>query len=165
MGNKIKLRKITKSDLKYFLKWWKDKELIRLTSGVYEKSEKVLTGYFLNFFKNNRNHHFILLLNNKVIGHLSLSHKNNKISELHIIIGEEKYRGKGYGLKAIEEATKIAFNKLGYKQIYLEVRPNNRHAIDTYKKSGFIAVGFKKYPNNKFQPLVLKMILSKNDLA
>ncbi|MFH1564651.1 MAG: hypothetical protein ABIC82_02250 [bacterium] len=30
----IKLRKIKKSDLRYFLKWWKDKHLIKLTSGL-----------------------------------------------------------------------------------------------------------------------------------
>ena len=33
----IKLRKIKKTDLHLFLKWWKDKELIKLTSGRYEK--------------------------------------------------------------------------------------------------------------------------------
>ena len=46
----IKLRKIKKSDLGYFLKWWKDRDLINLTSGFYEKSNEVLANYFLDIF-------------------------------------------------------------------------------------------------------------------
>jgi hypothetical protein len=38
----IKLRKIKLTDFKYFLKWWQDKELIKLTSGVTKKNNIVL---------------------------------------------------------------------------------------------------------------------------
>jgi len=51
----IKLRKINKPDMLYFLRWWKDKKLVKLTSGVYEKSDVVLKRYFLSNSKNKKN--------------------------------------------------------------------------------------------------------------
>ena len=157
----IKLRKLKKSDLIYFLKWWKDIELVKLTSGVHEKSDKVLSGYFLDFFKHPKDKHYMILFGAKVIGHLALTHKSETTFEMHIVIGEKKFWGKGLGTEAIKRAIKIAFGRLGYTKAYLEVRPGNVRAIKTYENCGFIKKGLKKYPKNKFQPVVLKMILSK----
>jgi RimJ/RimL family protein N-acetyltransferase len=159
---KIQLKKIKKTDLPLFIKWWKDKELISLTSGVYEKSNAVLAGYFFNMIKPGPDKHYLIILDNKKpIGNLSLTHKNKKTFEGHIVIGEKKYQGKGFGREAIRLSLRIAFNKLGYRRAYLEVRPDNKRAIKTYKSLGFEGQGIKKYPKNKFQPVVLKMLLSK----
>jgi RimJ/RimL family protein N-acetyltransferase len=158
----INLRKIKRADLPYFLKWWKDKKLVELTSGVYEKSDKILEIHFLKMLAGKFDHHYIIILNNeKIIGSISLTNKNKKIFEIHIVIGEKKYWGKGYGTSAIKEALKIAFEKLGYQKAYLEVRPENKQAIRAYQKCGFVKSGFKKYPENKNQPITIKMILLK----
>jgi len=161
MKSIIKLRKIKKDDLKYFLKWWKDKDLIKLTSGIYEESDDILNGYFINFLKNSQNNHFIILHNNKVVGNISLTHKNTETVEMHIVIGEKEYQSKGYGTLAINQAVKKAFGKLEYQKIFIEVRSDNLRAIRVYEKCGFTKKGLKKYPDNKYQPLVLKMILQK----
>lgn len=155
----IKLRKIRRSDLKYFLIWWKDKELIKLTSGIYEESDKILTEYFFNNLNTKKDRHFMILLNNKPIGHIALTHKNKSTFEMQIIIGERKNRGKGYGVSAIKKALDIGFHELGYNKAYIEVRPENKNALAVYKFCGFKELGLKKYPNNKFQPLVMKMQL------
>jgi len=160
----IKLRKIKKINLPYFLKWWKDKELVSLTSGIYEKSDAVLAGYFFEMIKSGPDKHYLIILDNKKpIGNLSLTHINKKIFEGHIVIGEKRYRGKGFGREAIRLSLQIAFNKLGYRCAYLEVRPDNERAIKTYKALGFEERGLKKYPKNKFQPVVLKMSLDKKN--
>lgn len=159
----IKLRKIKKTDLPYFIKWWKDKELIKLTSGRYEKDDNILKGYFLNMLKSTKDHHHVIVFNKKSIGNISLTDKDRNIFEIHIIIGEKQYRGKGIGTIAIEEALNIAFNKLKYSKVYLEVRPDNERAINAYKNCGFKEKGLKKYPKNKFMPVVLKMILDKKE--
>ncbi len=140
---KITIRKIKKSDLKYFLKWWQDEELIKLTSGIREKSEKILTGYFFNILKTKKDHRSIILLDRKIIGHIAAIHKNKSTCEMQIIIGERKNRGKGYGGIAISQVLKIAFNKLGYKKAYIEVRPENIRAIKAYKLCGFLKKGIK----------------------
>ena len=157
----IRLRKIKKSDFAYFLKWWKDKELINLTSGFYEKSDVILTRYFLDIFKNTKDHHYIILLGDKVIGHIALTHKGPDAFETQIIIGEKKFWGKGLGTEAIKKALKIAFSELGYSKAYLEVRPENIRAIKAYESCGFVKEGLKKYPKNKYQPITLKMVLNK----
>jgi RimJ/RimL family protein N-acetyltransferase len=159
--NKIQLRKIKKSDWPYFLLWWKDKELIKMTSGIYEKSDNILKGYFLNMLNSVKNHHYLILLDKKPIGNISLTHKNKSTFEMHIVIGEKEYWGRGFGTAATKEALKIAFDTLGYKRAHLEVRPENKRAINLYKDCGFTESGLKRYPNNKFQPVVLKMTLLK----
>ena len=159
----IRLRRIKKSDIGYFLKWWKDKELINLTSGIYEKSDEVLANYFLNFF-NTKDHHYIIVSGTEVIGHIALIHINKEIFEIQIIIGEKKYWNKGFGQEAIKKAVKIAFGKLGYSKAYLEVRPENTRAIKAYENCGFVKNGFKKYPENKNQPVTQKMKLNESDL-
>lgn len=157
----IKLRKINRKDLRLFLKWWKDDDLIRLTSGIKEKSNQVLKSFFDSLISSTRNKNFIILLDRKAIGHIALIHKNKSTFEINIIIGEKKYWGKGYGTVAIKKAIHYAFKKLNYQQAYLEVRPDNKRAIVSYIKCGFIKSGYKKYLNNRFQPMVLKMLLKK----
>ncbi|MEK7159379.1 MAG: GNAT family protein [Patescibacteria group bacterium] len=159
----IKLQKIKKSDLKYFLKWWKDKEIIKLTSGFYEKSDKVLAGYFQEILKNTKDHHYSIQTGVKVIGHTAIIRKNKNTFETQVVIGEKKYWGKGFGSQAIKMIIKTAFKKFGYKKAYLEVRPDNIRAISAYESCGFVRNGFKRYPKNKYQPIVLKMVLSKNN--
>ena len=140
----IKLREVTLKDWELFLKWWKDDELIQLTSGIKETSDDVLFGYFKQLVNSPKDHHFIILCGKKAIGHVALSHKSKDISEIHIIIGEATYRGKGLGTEAIKKAAKLAFDELGYNRIILEVRPDNRRAIQAYEKSGFVKVKLKK---------------------
>ena len=156
----IKLRNFKRSDLKYFLKWWKDRELVNLTSGFFEKSDKILTEYFLDIFNHPKDHHYIIQYGDKAIGHVALSHKTKETFEVQIVIGEKEYWGKGFGSEAINKVMKIAFNKLGYIKAYLDVRPENIRAIKAYESCGFVKKGLKKYPKNKYQPVTLKMVLN-----
>jgi len=157
INSMIKIKKVSKKDLKLFLKWWKDEDLIRLTSGIKLKSNRILTSFFYNLLSSTKNHHFIILLNRRAIGHVALIHKNKNVFEINIIIGEKEYWGKGYGTASIKKAISYAFQKLNYQRAYLEVRSDNKRAIAAYTKCGFIKAGFKRYPNNRFQPRVLKM--------
>ncbi|PIQ74886.1 MAG: hypothetical protein COV84_04220 [Candidatus Portnoybacteria bacterium CG11_big_fil_rev_8_21_14_0_20_40_15] len=118
INNIIQLRKILKSDWQYFLKWWKNKKLVKLTSGVYEKSDDILKGYFFKMLNSAKNHNYLILLDKKPIGNVSITHKNKSTFEMHIVIGEKEYWGKGFGTSATKEALKIAFNKLGYEKAY-----------------------------------------------
>ena len=158
--NKIFLRKIKLSDKKYFAKWWRDKELLKLTSGILQCiSDKEVNKYFGNILKSKKDQHFLITLNEIVIGHIFLTKKRNDWYETQIVIGEKKYWGKGYGTKAIKLLIKRA-KKLNISKIYLEVRPTNIRAIKSYEKCGFKRAGIKKYPQNKYLQETLKMILA-----
>ncbi|MFZ6015285.1 MAG: hypothetical protein ACOYUZ_02920 [Patescibacteria group bacterium] len=50
----IKLRKIKKSDLPLFLKWWKDQDLIALTSGNFDEPGEKLPGYFFKMLESKK---------------------------------------------------------------------------------------------------------------
>lgn len=90
----IKLRKVKRANLPYFLKWWKNKDLIKITSGVYEKSNKILESYFSKMLAGKNDHHYIIILNSKkIIGNISLTNKNKKIFEIHIVSRRKKILG------------------------------------------------------------------------
>jgi RimJ/RimL family protein N-acetyltransferase len=157
--NRILLRKIQISDKKYFAKWWRDKELLKLTSGILKLiSDKEVEKYFSAMMNSSTDYHFMILLDRKVIGHIVLTKRKNDWYETQIVIGERQYWGRGYGTKVIKLLLKKA-KRLRISKIYLEVRPTNTRAIAAYENSGFIKVWIKKYPKNKYLPKTLKMEL------
>jgi RimJ/RimL family protein N-acetyltransferase len=155
--SKITLRKIKSTDKKYFARWWRDKELLKLTSGILKLiSDKEVEKYFLAMMKNRVDLHFMIVLNKKNIGHIALAKRKSGWYETQIVIGEKQYQGKGYGTKAIQLLLKKT-KKLGILKIYLEVRPDNTRAITAYENSGFVKTKIKKYPKNKYLLQTLRM--------
>ena len=155
----LKLRKIKTTDKKYFAKWWRDRELLKLTSGILKPiSDKKVDKYFQNILRSKKDRHFIITLNGKVIGHISLTKRKNNWHEIQIVIGEKKYWGKGHGSRAIKLLMRKA-KCLGISKIYLEVRPTNIRAIRAYECCGFRKVKIISYPKNKYLPKTLKMEL------
>lgn len=158
--SKIYLRKIRASDKIFFSRWWRDEGILKLTSGIPKLlSDKEVDNYFSALCKNKKNRHFIITLNQKVIGHISLVGRKNNWHETQIIIGEKRYWGKSYGTKAIRLLIEKA-KHFGISKIYLEVRPDNMRAINAYEKCGFRKIRMKKYFRNKYLPETLRMELS-----
>lgn len=156
---KIFLRKIIKTDVEYFARWWRDKELIKLTSGNLDPiTDQEVNSYFQGIINDKINHHFIIIVDDKVIGHISLSKRTNDWYEIQIIIGEKEYWGKSYGPNAIQAVIDEAKN-LRITKIYLEVRPTNLRAINAYKKCGFESKAIVPYPNNKNLDETIRMEL------
>jgi len=159
--NEITLRKIRSGDISYFQKWWRDKDLIALTSGNFKPiTDSEVEKYFHNMLGSKTDYHFMISLGQQTIGHLSLSKRRNNNYETQIIIGNKKYWSKGYGVKAIKLLIAKA-KRLNINRIYLEVRPENVRAIKAYAKVGFQAQGIKKYPKNPHQPKTLRMVYSR----
>ena len=155
----IKIRKIKISDKKYFAKWWRDKELLKLTSGILKRiTDKEVTKYFLKMLTDKNDFHYVILAGSKVIGHIALQKRKNGWYETQIVIGDKKHWGEGYGTEAIKLLINKA-NRANLKKIYLEVRPDNIRAIKAYEKCGFKKAGIKKYPKNKYLPQTIKMVL------
>lgn len=160
MKDIIRLRKPNRADKKYFLKWWTDPKLIALTSGRPAESLDRLGGYFAALLA--AEHNFMITVGGKTIGHVRLIRRGKNAFGFPIVIGDPKYRGRGYGSQAIKKALRIGFGKLGYGKAKLEVRPENTRAIRTYVSLGFRAAGMKYY-KNLFQSEVLVMTLDKRE--
>lgn len=154
--SKISLRKLKMSDKDYFAKWWRDKDLLKLTSGILEKiSDKEVDTYFTPMLKS-PDYHFIITTDKQPIGHISLSKRRNDWYETQIVIGEKEYWSNGYGSKAIESIIRKAL-KLDIEKIYLEVRSTNLRAVRAYEKCGFNKIRTIKYPKNKYLPETVRM--------
>lgn len=61
----------------------------------------------------------------------------NHNCELGIFIGEQEYRGKGYGKQALRLLLEYGFTQLHMHKIYLKVLSDNLTAIQLYQKIGF----------------------------
>jgi len=156
---KINLRKIKPSDRNYFAKWWRDKELLKLTSGILKAiSDQEVDKYFQVILENKNDYNFMVIADREVIGHISLVKRRNDWHETQIVIGEKKYWDKGIGSRAINVLVRKA-NKNGISKIYLEVRPTNLRAIRAYEQCGFQKVKIVKYPKNKYLQETLRMEL------
>lgn len=156
---KIYLRKIKGSDKKYFTKWWKDKELLKLTSGILKRiSNKAVDKYFQAILESKINYHFMIVMSGETIGHISLAKRRSSWHETQIVIGEKRYWGKGYGSKAIKLLIRKA-KRLKISKIYLEVRTTNARAIRAYENCGFQKVKTLLYQKNKYLPKTLRMEL------
>lgn len=153
----VSLRGIKLSDKQYFAEWWRDPALLKLTSGMLELiSGKEVDEYFEAIYKTKNSFEFMIDLNKRTIGHLSLVKRKNDWYETQIIIGDKKFCGKGYGTKAMLLLTQKA-KRSGIHKIFLEVRPTNNRAIKAYENSGFVRKQIKKYPKNKCLPETLRM--------
>lgn len=156
---KLYLRKIQKADIRYFAKRWRDKELLRLTSGIFDPIlDDEVEKYFLTMRKSLKDFHYVILIGGRVVEHISLMKRKTNKYETQIVIGEKEYRGKGYGTKAIRRLIAIAKRRRIFN-IYLEVRPTNLHAISAYENAGFSKLKTKKYPDNTYLKEVLQMEL------
>lgn len=157
---KMILRKVKPKDVGFFAKWWRDKELILLTSGNYDEiSDKEITNA-VNLIAQDKLH-WMIEADSKTVGHIDLEKINHAKAELQIVIGEKEYWGKDVAKDAVSQVLEKAAD-LGFNYIYLEVRPTNIRAITFYEKMGFKKTGIKKYPANQYLPEVTTM---EKDLA
>ena len=80
---RINLRKIKPSDKKrYFARWWRDKGLLKLTSGGILKmiSDKEIDKYFQAMLNSKDTYNFIIIADGKIIGHISLAKKKKRLA-------------------------------------------------------------------------------------
>jgi [ribosomal protein S5]-alanine N-acetyltransferase len=77
----------------------------------------------------------------KIIGYLHIQNINavHRSADIGIRIGEEKFRGQGYGKEALAIGLNYCWNHLNLERAGLLVFRHNQRAISAYK-----AVGFKK---------------------
>ncbi len=152
----VKLRKIRKSDIRYFKKWWRDAELIALTSGDYSPiSDIQVREYFNRMCGSKQDLNYMIVTGDTTVGHISLNHRRRGWHETQIVIGNRNYWGKGIGTKAIQLLLRKAARK-NITRVYLEVRPDNNRAIAAYTAAGFMQKRILK-TRKKNLPSVLRM--------
>ncbi len=153
----IILRKLQSNDTIYFAKWWRNYEMIKLTSGNFDElSDIEVNKYFQNMLKSTKDYNWMIESDGITIGHISLNKRPKNWYETQIVIGEKEYWSKGIGGIAINQSIQKAKEE-NITKIYLEVRPENLRAIRAYEKIGFKIIKHIKYPNNPNLPETIRM--------
>ena len=102
--------------------------------------------WFEAYKKNPQKKFFTFYVDGQPIGFMGLSNiqKIDKNADLFIAIGEDAYRGKGYGKQALIWLLDYAFYTLKLHKVNLGVVDANKRAIRLYKFLGFVMEGRKR---------------------
>lgn len=143
-GKEIFLSPISSEhNLNEYLSWINDQETtLYMGSGRFPQTRESLTLY-IDGFKNSRNGMLLgifLIKGSKHIGNITLQQIDwlNRFAEIGIIIGNKKFRGKGYSKEAITLVVEHAFRKMNLMKIYAGMIEGNE-----VSKKAFESIGFK----------------------
>jgi RimJ/RimL family protein N-acetyltransferase len=138
----IKIRKHLQEDIDYRVKWLNNCNINKFIGNeLGQKTNLKKEKKWLNDYKKNKNKKFFTICDNsKPIGFMGLSNisKINKNADLFIVIGEDDYRGRGFGKIAMKWLIDYGFTKQKLHKINLGVVENNILAINLYKSLGFV---------------------------
>lgn len=143
------LREIEKEDLRYIANLRSNWDNLRNMYSYLPLSLSKQEKWYEDYINSEKAQVFILIEaeTGQRVGTVSLGnidYKNQK-AELGILIGEEKFRGKGFATEAVNALIDFAFNEMNLHKIYLRVFETNSAAINLYTKLGFTNDGVLKH--------------------
>ena len=106
-----------------------------------------------------KDHYFVMLLHNKIIGYSMLRLFGYTIPSLGCCISPD-HKGKGYGTKLVQWTVHKA-KEFGYPQVILKVYKENIVAVHMYQKSGFTIIG--EIPETKELKMSITFFGKKNN--
>lgn len=147
MGERVRLTSIREEDVDSILNWFNDAEFMRnydFASAIPQSRSQIfeLIDYYV---KSGQRVAFAIRdkETDKIIGLTGFDdiHWNNAAATTFIGIGEDEYKGKGYGREAFSLALEFGFYELNFHRIQLNVIAYNDRAIKMYESLGFIREG------------------------
>lgn len=161
-NNQIELKIIEQEDIGLMQKWNNNFNITKNTTltSFFPRNKDEELSWYERKYKDNSTRIFIIVLkeNNNKIGFISFSnldYRNQKVM-LSIVIGEEKYHGKGYAstsLKLVEEYLK---NELNIRKVSVQILGFNLPSLRLFKSNGYFEEGILKseiYRFGKYQDL------------
>lgn len=132
---------LSKTDLPLKVKWLNNKKANVFVldkigeETTMEKEEK----WFENYQRDENKVFFTIIFNNKPIGFMGLTKdsKNNGEASLFIMIGEDDFRGKGFGNKSLTYLVNYAFQNLNLNRLTAGINKKNIASIQLGKALGF----------------------------
>lgn len=170
-GERIRLRSVEKEDLDSFMVWVNDPEVtfglsLYLPISSWEEEE-----WFASLSKRPQAERPLAVEMRdgddwKLIGNLGYHQIDNvaHAGEVGIMIGEKSIWGQGYGTEAMRLLLKHGFETLNLNRIFLRVYAENKRAIRTYEKVGFVHEGRMRealFKHGSYQDLLFMSVLRK----
>ncbi|HBI63331.1 MAG TPA: GNAT family N-acetyltransferase [Lachnospiraceae bacterium] len=134
----MKLRKLKTEDALLMLEWMHDESVV--SNMQTDFSAKTLQDCQNFIYESQHTHHNLHLAvvddSDLYMGTVSLKNITKDSAEFAIVVRREAM-GKDYSKYAMKKIIEIGFEKLGLKQIYWCVDPDNRRAVRFYDKNGY----------------------------
>jgi len=171
-GDKVVLRPVKRSDIKYFLRWFNDPEVIQYL-GLYlpmtEMAEEKYIEELGTAGAGNKIRFVIEAIDGKnstPIGSIGLSniHPKNHSAGFGIAIGEKDYWSKGYGTEATRLIIRYGFEQLNLHRINSFAISFNERSIRLHLRAGFKEEGRQRegcYRNGAYHDHVVFGLLRK----
>ena len=168
IGDRVYLRGLEKDDLTGNMSQWANDSDVTyfMFMGATPSTSERLEEEYEPLWKS-KNDIVLAVIDKKTdvhIGNVGLYGINwiSRAAEFRIIIGEKKYWNKGYGTEATQLTVAYGFEKLNLNKIWLGVNQDNKSAVKTYEKAGFIHEGTLRqeiYRNGQYYDAVRMSIL------
>jgi len=145
-GAVVQLRRHRLDDLPHVRRWYRDRELARLTRySLSPMSDEDIDRFFHGRLMAPENVAYAIVVraSERLIGLTTFSNldPDNGSVLFHISIGEPDAWGQGYGTEATRLMLRQAFESIGLHRVALSVFSFNERAIRSYLKAGFRAEG------------------------
>ncbi|MCB8995455.1 MAG: GNAT family N-acetyltransferase [Bacteroidales bacterium] len=157
---RIQLRALEPEDLELLYSWENNPEIWHLSNTLSPFSKFTLEKYIqeaqLDIFQTKQLRLIIQLKSSgEAIGAIDLFDFDpmHKRAGVGILIGDKKFRRKGFASEALEILETYAFDKLGLKQLYCNILEDNSESLSLFIKQGFVITGQKKdwvFKNNNW---------------
>ena len=167
MREDIFLRELSKEDIPKLNAWRNNPDLISsLGTGFRYISEEVDETWFQDYLDNrDKAVRLAIVAEGNYVGNINLTNINttHRNAEFSILIGDDRYRGKGIGFYVSTKILEHGFKDLGLKRIWLTVVTTNDAALKLYSRIGFKEEGILRtaiYKNGTFLDLKIMSILN-----
>lgn len=169
-GRNLGLRGVTKKDLNgpYF-EWLNNPRVTRyLQSGLFPNTKEKMKSFFKSC-ATGTDHLFLAIIHKRSgrhVGNIKLGPIwwAHHFAEIGILIGDERFWGKGYAREATELLLEHAFNRMNLHHITLGVVEANKPALKCYRKMGFRVEGrYREHfrLNGRYGDVILMGMLEK----
>ena len=167
VGERVYLSPVCEEDSEIYIKWMNDKYV---ASNFYLYPSVVSSKDDLKWLfepgSDVQRYAIILRDEDLMIGCISLQNidRLSRNAFMGIFIGEEEYRGKGYGAEAIRLILEYGYKTLNLNNIMLSVHEDNIAGIECYKKIGFKEAGRRRewiFKNGEYIDVLYMDLLSR----
>jgi RimJ/RimL family protein N-acetyltransferase len=171
VGDRVTLRGIRRDDLPRL--WEFDNDVaVELAGGgdppIPQSFERLQAEFDQNAAKGSRDGaQFAIEVDGKFVGQCALFNFDSTAMtcELGITIGDQLYRGRGYGRESIRLLLDYAFRLRNFHKVLLRVHGDNERAMRAYRASGFVEEGRLRahvFSNGRYADAVYMGVLRDN---
>lgn len=148
-GKRISLRPMRSREIELLLKWVNNPANIPFWYGKKKTLKQVKEDWKPHYFSDKDPYSgrcFAIIKDKEAIGMINYNRidKDNRNTDIDIIIGDKKNWNQGYGTDAVSTLAEYLFRHFRLNRIALGVYAHNPRAIQAYKKVGFKQEGIMR---------------------